>query len=514
MTKSSKRGTLLPLSKPVPDVRALANHIPTSTKQWAAAAAVAFFRALRATKRGLQSFFGLIGKALSPLGRLVVRGIILPIYGFTVSIKLRINRLALPARGAVLFFITNRYLLHASIALLAVITIIGNFETRQAHAQDIGQRSLLFAMATDQQSEIVEERIEPTALIHDTNYLSSGTVTGIPNVDFDYGTDQDTLVDLSVPGTIAAAPFGTETAKTVAPRTKIETYVVKEGDTISTIAQDFGVNVGTILWNNQLSAKQYIRPGDSLVIPPVSGLIVTVKKGDTIAAMANRYNAQATEIASANNFDLTESLTVGKQVIVPGGTPPEIVQTQTQIIASAQRPSSVSVPSSIASSLVILPSNGKETPTARYIGSDGIPRNPITTTNVAKPADATVVTAAGRLQWPTSGHSITQYYGWKHTGVDIDGDYTSPMYAAADGVVEQAGWNSGGYGLMIMLDHSTLNMKTRYGHASKLFVKTGDHVKKGQVIAMVGTTGRSTGTHLHFEVYVKGVRTNPLGYIK
>ncbi len=134
--------------------------------------------------------------------------------------------------------------------------------------------------------------------------------------------------------------------------------------------------------------------------------------------------------------------------------------------------------------------------------------------NTKKPEDLDTSDAPKtRLLWPTSGHVVTQYYGWKHTGIDIDGDYSSPLYAAADGVVETAGWNSGGYGLQIIVDHPN-GMKTRYAHSSKLFVKVGDSVKKGQVIAMMGTTGRSTGTHLHFEVYTNNKRANPLSYIR
>jgi murein DD-endopeptidase MepM/ murein hydrolase activator NlpD len=118
-----------------------------------------------------------------------------------------------------------------------------------------------------------------------------------------------------------------------------------------------------------------------------------------------------------------------------------------------------------------------------------------------------------KLLWPTALRVINQYYGWRHTGVDIDGDYKDPIYASEDGVVETAGWNSGGYGLQIVINHQN-GMKTRYAHASKLFVKVGQAVKRGEVIAMVGTTGRSTGTHLHYEVYVGGVRKNPLAYTK
>jgi murein DD-endopeptidase MepM/ murein hydrolase activator NlpD len=125
-----------------------------------------------------------------------------------------------------------------------------------------------------------------------------------------------------------------------------------------------------------------------------------------------------------------------------------------------------------------------------------------------------------RLQWPTSGHVITQYFGvwehvsgWRvHTGLDVAGNYSSPIYAADDGIVIYSGWH-GGYGYSIDLDHGN-GMVTRYGHSSKLLVKVGDYVKRGQVIAMVGTTGWSTGPHLHFEVRINNRAVNPLGYLR
>jgi murein DD-endopeptidase MepM/ murein hydrolase activator NlpD len=116
--------------------------------------------------------------------------------------------------------------------------------------------------------------------------------------------------------------------------------------------------------------------------------------------------------------------------------------------------------------------------------------------------------------WPTPGRRITQYYSWSHQGLDIGDKIGTPLYAADDGVViiAQGGWN-GGYGNTILLDHGG-GKRTRYGHASKLFVKVGDEVKKGETIAAMGSTGRSTGPHLHFEVLVNGTRYNPLNYIK
>lgn len=464
---------------------------------------------MRWLKRGLQSIFRSIGSSLSPLGRVFVRLLILPIYGLIVSIKLRIHRLALPARGFLLFLLTNRYLLHASIAGIAVITIVTNLQTRQAHAQDVGQSSLLFALATNQQSEVIEERAQAETFVQDTHYLSSATLMGVPHVDFDYTDAEDAPQSSpSIPGTITVPPYEVPNEGLKAPRTHTETYIVQADDTISSIAHRFGVNVGTILWNNDLTERQYIRPGDKLVIPPVSGLIVTVKKGDTLQKIADTTNADAQEIASYNNLVINDTLTVGKQLIVPGGQLLAQAETVPHPLASRAVPRTTPTPKPIAAEPIsgsgeeISPTESPTTP----IDTDtsGVPRPPN--------ADASKV-AANRFVWPTSGHTITQYYGWKHTGIDIDGDYSSPLYAAADGVVEKAGWNSGGYGLMIFIDHPN-GLKTRYGHASKLFVKPGENVKKGQVIAMMGTTGRSTGTHLHFEVYVNGARTNPLGYIK
>lgn len=390
---------------------------------------------------------------------------------------------------------------------MALVTFVTNLNTRQAHAQDIGQNSLLFALSTEQRAEVIEETVVPENFVKDSHYLSSSSMLYVPNIDFDYSSEEDTLpaTSIAVPGTIAATPIhdGTQTSK--AKRTKTETYIVKENDTISSISQQFGVNIGTILWNNALKEKQYIRPGDSLRIPPVSGMLVTVKKGDTISKIAEKYQSNESDILAYNN--VSDVLTLGSELIVPGGSPPAPVQER--IIIAVRRDSPVSSnirtkPSSIVGTTA--PSDQLNTSIGTVVDAE--------VGNTEKPDDVISDNfPKTRLLWPTSGHVITQYYGWRHTGLDIDGDFSSPIYASEDGVVEKAGWNSGGYGLMILIQHSN-GLVTRYAHASKMFVKAGDTVHKGEVIAMVGTTGRSTGTHLHYEVYVNGKRTNPLAYIK
>ena len=119
--------------------------------------------------------------------------------------------------------------------------------------------------------------------------------------------------------------------------------------------------------------------------------------------------------------------------------------------------------------------------------------------------------------WPTVG-SVSSPYGLRwggsdfHPGMDIANDLGTPIVATADGVVDYAGWNSGGYGNMVDIDHGN-GIMTRYGHASQVVVSVGQSVKRGQVIAYMGSTGFSTGPHVHYEVIINGQRVNPNSYL-
>ncbi len=119
--------------------------------------------------------------------------------------------------------------------------------------------------------------------------------------------------------------------------------------------------------------------------------------------------------------------------------------------------------------------------------------------------------------WPTTG-VVTSPYGLRwggtdfHPGIDIANDMGTPIVATADGIVEYAGWNAGGYGNMVDINHGN-GLMTRYGHASQVVVTSGQHVKRGQLIAYMGSTGFSTGPHCHYEVHVNGQRVNPISYL-
>jgi len=131
---------------------------------------------------------------------------------------------------------------------------------------------------------------------------------------------------------------------------------------------------------------------------------------------------------------------------------------------------------------------------------------------IAIPSDKPVKTAEF-----TSGYGIRsdpfQGRAARHQGIDLAAPSGTPIYATADGVVSDAGWNSGGYGNLIKIDHGR-GIETRYGHLSAILVRAGQHVTRGQQIARMGSTGRSTGSHLHYEVRIDARAVNPIPFMK
>ncbi len=334
-------------------------------------------------------------------------------------------------------------------------------------------------LGSRQDEELIEETAIPAdTLMADKAKLAGDTYALNKKDSLIYFNDSsDNLAsNFNDAGDIILKPLFTGASSTggdiiIPQRGEIIYYTVQNGDTISTIAHRFGLTVNTILWANNLSSLSLIRPGDNLTILPASGILYTVKSGDTAAKIAAKYGIDAAEILSTNNIG--DSLKAGQKIILPGARKiseqPAVARVTTQ--------SGLSVIKDLIQS-------------------------------------APVKSGTGKMAWPTVGYTITQYFSWRHTGVDIANHIGTPIYAADAGVVEiaQGGYN-GGYGNTIVINHGG-GRKTRYGHASKLFVKVGDEVEKGENIAAMGSTGRSTGPHLHFEVLINGVRVNPLNYIK
>lgn len=158
------------------------------------------------------------------------------------------------------------------------------------------------------------------------------------------------------------------------------------------------------------------------------------------------------------------------------------------------------------------PFDGNADPTFKQLFTSWKKLDNIASSAIAIPSDKPVKTAAF-----TSGYGVRNdpFRGGHamHAGIDLAGPYGTPIYATADGTVERAGWNNGGYGNLIELDHGR-GIETRYGHLSKVLISAGQQVKRGQLIAYMGSTGRSTGSHLHYEVRIDGKPVNPIPFMK
>ncbi len=295
---------------------------------------------------------------------------------------------------------------------------------------------------------------------------------------------QEDFTEIVAGGTAIGKPTIITGSAAGAARSSVDNYTVMPGDTVAGIAYNFGVSTPTILWENGLTQKSLLKPGQVLRIPPVSGVMHTLKKGDTLTKIASLYGVNAADIISFNQLSADgKDLVAGERIMVPNGVKP----------ASPTQ----SKPATTGSKTRITAS-----PLARDVS--------------ALPASTVAPSDAGFI-WPSGSHMVTQYFNPNHHAMDIAGPWQTPTYAAKSGVVEKAqcGWN-GGYGCYVIIDHGN-GIKTLYGHHSVLLVKPGDEVQQGQVIALMGNTGNVrglTGIHLHFEVIVNGVRVNPLGYIR
>jgi murein DD-endopeptidase MepM/ murein hydrolase activator NlpD len=231
---------------------------------------------------------------------------------------------------------------------------------------------------------------------------------------------------------------------------EIRVYTVRVGDSLSQIAEMFGVTANTIMWANDLNKATAIQPGDTLVILPIAGVRHIVKSGDTIATIAKKYEGDVDEILSYNQLASADDLSVGNTLIIPGG-------------AMHAAPAKVSAAAPVRVS---------------GVGS----------------------ASAASFTHPAPGSVKTQgIHGYN--AVDLAGSSGSAIRAAAAGEVivsKGSGWN-GGYGQYIVVRHNN-GTQTLYAHLSRNDVGVGAYVAQGEVIGGMGNTGKSTGTHLHFEV--------------
>jgi len=244
-------------------------------------------------------------------------------------------------------------------------------------------------------------------------------------------------------------------------------YSVESGDTLYSIGTKFKISIDALKYVNGLTDNSVLKVGQELTIPPVSGLVHEVESGDTLSSIAKKYDVAPQAIADFNYLLDTSKLAVGAELVIPGAKVPQIV-----------------IPTPVY--------------TAPSLGPSG-------------PAPSN----AGLCVWPTTVRMITQYFTWYHNGIDIAVGANSampPLLACTSGVVVRSGWDPFGLGLHIQIDHGN-GYETVYGHMSRIDVSYGEEVSQGEVIGLMGNTGRSTGPHVHFMVKYNGSAQNPLNYM-
>ncbi len=244
---------------------------------------------------------------------------------------------------------------------------------------------------------------------------------------------------------------------------EIREYVVQQGDTLWSVANNFNLDINTLFGCNTLKNPDVLSPGTKLRVPNQDGIFHKVQKGESLSALAKKYGIHSDAVVSANSFSGEAALQIGNELFLPGAKP------------------LVSVASSRGGAS----------------------------------------SAISGFRWPVAGR-ISSPFGWRrdpfsgrrdfHTGLDIRSPSGRTIGAAKAGTVVYSGW-MGGYGRVIVINHGG-GYTTLYAHCSKLLVATGRKVAAGQAIAKVGSSGRSTGSHLHFEVRVNNSPTNPLKVLR
>jgi len=243
------------------------------------------------------------------------------------------------------------------------------------------------------------------------------------------------------------APSTPAQARQLAPLVR---YDVKPGDSVDSIASRAGITVDTLVQINHLSWPPLVKPGERLVVPPIDGTMVRVSPDQTLYVLAKTFRVDISVLRTVNGLGLDAGLP--SQLFIPAVKTDDLV-----------RPAATADPGGNRQHLI-------------------------------------------RFTWPAHG-TITQGFFEYHPGIDIANDVGTPEAAADAGQVVFAGWGS--YGIYVEIDHGN-GFHTVYGHLSEVLVTTGQPVTQGQLIGRMGTTGRASGPHLHFEIRYQGVPQNPI----
>lgn len=278
-------------------------------------------------------------------------------------------------------------------------------------------------------------------------------------------TNEEYTTNIDPSGEYLFKTVQTETIISRSNRATTIKYIVREGESVGSLSSDFGITALTLKYANGLSGNS-LKVGQELKIPPIDGLYTQVKRNETISSIASRYHVKTEDIVKYNGLNSGDPIFAGQELLIPGA-----IVSSTAAAPSGSGGGKVNVP--------------------------GV--NP--------------TSYAGRFAWPTETptHYISQGYRGGHRAVDLNRLNGWGIYASAPGVVQiqKSRW---GYGNLIIINHGD-GWSTYYGHLSEFKVAAGKYVQKGELIGIMGSTGRSTGPHLHFEIRTDDVPQNPLNYL-
>lgn len=366
----------------------------------------------------------------------------------------------------------SRYTTHLIVVLLiaATFSLTGmelrgntNFLNTPTPAPSLGDREFepVTVRGGDRPTEPVNGPLVRSPVLRTTLVEPSPAVVAAPQNETGATTSLEDLLPALKGTTIQASQVSREEAA----RREIITYTVRTGDTISSIATNFGLEMDTLIWSNPEveAVPDLLKLGQELVILPVDGVYHSVIQGDTLESIATYYKVPVEDIT---NFALNQipngSLPIGLKLVIPGGEKPYVPRV-----------------------------------VEHYTG-------PI-------PSDAKRGT--GVFGWPASGRITC---GWLcypgHHAVDVGNAAGTPIYAADSGYVAKVGWSEVGYGKMVLIDHGN-GFQTLYAHLHTILVQEGTSLAKGTLIGKMGATGNATGPHLHFEIRESGKQRNPLIYL-
>lgn len=321
------------------------------------------------------------------------------------------------------------------------------------------------------------------------------------------------------PGQVLRIPLVDESTNESRLPPGVQTYIVRRGDTVQSVAKRFDLTVlGLVSANPGLPSLDRLEVGSTLYIPTGEpGLILRLKQGETIQDLASRFGLSVAEVARANLLSSPTDVQAGDLLLLPG------VQARTTYerllqIREAERKAREEEQRRLAEERRQREEARRKQLEERRLEQQARARLQQQVQSQPRLRRANAVVAAAGYRWPMTNFTITTYFGRRgvfqrfHTGIDLAAPMGTPIYAARAGQVDTAGWSRFGYGLHVILDHGD-SQETLYGHMSRIVVRPGQWVARGDLIGYVGSTGWSTGPHLHFEVRVGGAARNPMAYL-